>query len=652
MAKSGVLTNTFATGRYIMITWEIVSQDYKNNNSTLLFTAYLVSQGSGYYISSSATKTVTITAGKSGEIPTEYTYTAKGLLNLAEGETKELFSKELTFHHDPDGSLRVIFGMDMTIEATLGGTYVSTASTGLTTSSVDAPAGPTTPQINQAVNVGKSVRIYLPADNSDFHHILYWESSNNVWQQFAYNVNSYYDWTVDLALSTKIPNATSGKVRIRCDTYADNIRWTDEVIGEKIIEVSFYITEDVGKPAVTFSVSQTNNAGVDAFIPDKSTVKLTATAEPKLNATLVRYEFSYCGETKTITTANKSATVSFLLPEDTGTTFDVGVTVTDTRGFSTTAQQTLDTLPYGAPMITTLTATRGEYDGTTFRETLAGKMLKIVLAGEVEKITETTAIKYKIEYRAQSETEYTVLIDETDIAADDINLTLYTDEIFDENTAYTIRATLMDTYVALSRIIVVRSRQVMLNFSPDGTSMCIGGMATHKDQVEILMKMRLTSGFVAIPLPAGADLREYVQAGWYAGNCEGSDYKNCPVAEGSFLLEVIPCGTGGELMQRLTRCDRISPTVHQCFYEDTSWGDWIQVVAAGSYDVGGAIFIPSISSDGYVSWTNNAGLPNPNPVCVMGTKPVRGTDYWTEADQQRIVEDVIEALPAAEGVSY
>lgn len=34
-----------------------------------------------------------------------------------------------------------------------------------------------------------------------------------------------------------------------------------------------------------------------------------------------------------------------------------------------------------------------------------------------------------------------------------------------------------------------------------------------------------------------------------------------------------------------------------------------------------------------------------------GKTPVKGTDYWTEADKTAIVADVIAALPAAEGVS-
>ena len=45
-------------------------------------------------------------------------------------------------------------------------------------------------------------------------------------------------------------------------------------------------------------------------------------------------------------------------------------------------------------------------------------------------------------------------------------------------------------------------------------------------------------------------------------------------------------------------------------------------------------------------WVNNGPLQGP-----AGYTPVRGTDYWTSADQQAIVDAVLSALPAAEGVS-
>lgn len=37
---------------------------------------------------------------------------------------------------------------------------------------------------------------------------------------------------------------------------------------------------------------------------------------------------------------------------------------------------------------------------------------------------------------------------------------------------------------------------------------------------------------------------------------------------------------------------------------------------------------------------------------VDGHTPVKGTDYWTAADKEEIVQDVLAALPSSEEVSY
>ena len=108
----------------------------------------------------------------------------------------------------------------------------------------------------------------------------------------------------------------------------------------------------------------------------------------------------------------------------------------------------------------------------------------------------------------------------------------------------------------------------------------------------------------------------------------------------------------------------------------------------------GATFYPSVSPDGVLSWENDRGLENPEPVNIkgpagatgpqgpkgdtgatgpqgpkgdtgatgpqgpkgdtgatgpQGPKPVKGEDYWTAADQEDIVRQVIDALPKYNG---
>ena len=58
----------------------------------------------------------------------------------------------------------------------------------------------------------------------------------------------------------------------------------------------------------------------------------------------------------------------------------------------------------------------------------------------------------------------------------------------------------------------------------------------------------------------------------------------------------------------------------------------------------GTTYTPSVNADGDLSWTNDGGLANPETVRIVGKDgtpgytPVKGTDYFTEADKQEIAE--------------
>ena len=77
-----------------------------------------------------------------------------------------------------------------------------------------------------------------------------------------------------------------------------------------------------------------------------------------------------------------------------------------------------------------------------------------------------------------------------------------------------------------------------------------------------------------------------------------------------------------------------------------------KTINIGSSGDGGATFIPSVSADGVISWTNDKGLPNPEPVNIKGVDgytPVKGKDYFTDADKAEMVSSVISQLPVYDG---
>lgn len=75
----------------------------------------------------------------------------------------------------------------------------------------------------------------------------------------------------------------------------------------------------------------------------------------------------------------------------------------------------------------------------------------------------------------------------------------------------------------------------------------------------------------------------------------------------------------------------------------------------------GAHYTPVITetSDAVMlGWTNDGGFENPLAVNIRGKDgndgytPVKGKDYWTEAEKTAMVNDVLAALPNASGVSF
>ena len=121
-ATSGTISKNFHNGGYYLkITWEVTSQSKANNTSTVKVNAILGSNGSAYYISSSASKNITLTING-----TKYSGTCT--VGISANGSKTLMTKTVTVSHKSDGTKTCSFACSLGIAVTLSGTYYSTVS--------------------------------------------------------------------------------------------------------------------------------------------------------------------------------------------------------------------------------------------------------------------------------------------------------------------------------------------------------------------------------------------------------------------------------------------------------------------------------------------------------------------------------------------
>lgn len=569
MASSGSFRNDFRTGYHLLVEWKVDNRSIENNTSSVIVTAYLVSEGSSYIINSSAEKTVKLIIDG-----TTYTKTAKGLANLAGNQKKSLFSKTVTIAHNADGTksfpIYCTFGLKVTLSGTYWGTVRAPAS-GSATATLDTIPRATTPTTSGTWNVGNTVTINTPRASSAFTHTLQYSLNNSTWTNIATGVETSTTWTLPAALATAKTKATSGTVYIRCITYNGGTN-----IGSKTISRTYSITSAYAAPSVSLSSSQTNEAGISAYIRGRSSVTLKATATLKHGATAAKYVFKYGGTTKTVTSTASTASVTFALPSNAAASYEYSVTVTDSRGFTASKSGTITTVAYSVPVISALTVTRGDYNGTTFTEASKGNNLRIVVAGTITSLSNANAKNYKVEYRLSNATAYTTLINTKAASGYAVSITEYTDAIFSENASYVLRFTLSDGFESVSQIVDVPSQKVLLNFSANGKAMAIGGIASVDDALEIMMESYMTGGIKPMQLPINSDLDEIMKSGLYIGSVSGGTFLNTPteLTSGSFMLMVADSGSAGQRMQRCMYANKTAYRAYVRFYHTSSWGAW------------------------------------------------------------------------------
>lgn len=505
MALSGTFYGT-TSNEYIepKIVWS-ATQSVSGNYSTVTATLYYSRTNKGYTTEGSGSYTLTI----NGNAKTE----TKRLTLTYNSNTKAI-SHTVQVSHAADGSKSI------TIKATgsiPGSTFTSTTISATVT--LDTIPRATTPTVSAAsVNMGSAVTINTPRASSSFTHTLAYSFAGSSYTNIATGVGTSYSWTVP-DLASKIPNATSGTVSIRCITYNGSTQ-----IGTKTVSMTAKVPSSVVPTISSVALAEAvSSIGTqfNVYVQGKSKVKATITAAGAKGSTIKSYSSTLAGQTYT----GASWTSGVLTSSG---SFTVTAKVTDSRGRTATKTASFTVTAYSAPKVTAFTAYRSDASGAAKDD---GTYVTVKYKYTVPTLGGGNTAAMKIEYKRSADTEWTSLLTGSALTAD----TKATPQgvTFSVDYQYDLRLSVTDYFKAEGvYLALLPSGAVILDLAADGKGIAFGKTA-DRSGVDFGWSAKgavLGLWEASAEVPENGDLNDLRVPGVYTtfNNARTATIANCP----------------------------------------------------------------------------------------------------------------------------
>lgn len=457
MASSGSISGSILSGAYTLrVDWS-QTKNVSGNTSKVTCAMYLV-QKSGWRLNISGRENTTTING------TSYSYDSPAI-NKTGATTKLGTVTSGNIAHNSDGSKSITIASTFNIQATISGTYYSKITCSATVT-LDTIPRATTPTLSAtSVDMGGSVTISLPRASSAFTHDLAYTFAGSSWTTITTGAGTSYAWTVP-DLASKIPNATSGTVTIRCITKSGSTS-----IGTKTVTMTIKVPSSV-VPTISAVATAEATSGLaaqfGAFVQNKSKIKATITAAGAKGSTIKSYSTvfrgkTYSGASFTSDVVTASGSISMV------------TTVKDSRGRTAKKTTTVTVVAYSAPKISKLTAYRADASGAAQED---GVYAMISYAYSVAAVGNKNTAKMSVTWKRSTDTTWnsTPLLSGSSLSA--AATTKAASPTFSTDYQYDIRCTVTDWFGTTATFTTtLPTGAVIMDFSADGKGLGIGKVA-------------------------------------------------------------------------------------------------------------------------------------------------------------------------------
>lgn len=541
MATSGALSTSNDNIKY-KITVNQNSRNVAGNTSNVTVSVRVYRTNSGYTTYGTGTIYCKINGTTYSEaITSDDKITSSGIV---------LFTKTLNIAHNADGS------KTLNTSAWINHSQFSASEQSYNVTLTSIPRA-TTPTVNDSdINLGTSITISMPRASGSFTHTLryaFGKASGTI----GSGLGTSKAWAPPLSLASQIPNTTSGKLTIYCDTYNGSTK-----IGTKSLTITVRVPATVVPTISSVAVTDTNSTQYEKMggvVKGKSKLSVKITASGAYGSTISSYSTTGGGKTY----AGASFTVSNIT---TAGTLKFTVTVKDSRGRTAEVDKSINVLDYENPVINKFTVIRADSDGTPNDE---GSSLLISYGFTIAPVNNKNDKSFTISMKPADSDSFITLKSGSEYSA---NTTLIPAGTVNPDMTYTIRLKISDYFKSITHDIEAPTAFTLIDYHSSGKGLSFGKVAEEEGIVDFGLKAKFNNGETpegAITILSGTDIDTILTPGYYVfSSAVSSTLINLPFTSSSGSIEVIREGDSNQVRQVITKCSTNREIWERLYYSN------------------------------------------------------------------------------------
>lgn len=328
--------------------------------------------------------------------------------------------------------------------------------------------------------LGNAITIPITKYNSSFYDVLTISVGGTVVKTVNGITNgaSVSFTTTELnTIYSKLPNATKGTFTFKLTTKTSS---SGSSVGTSTKSATGTIPSSV-KPTISGITLTEAVSGLaskfGAYIQNQSKITGTVNASAGTGSSISTYKTTINGSSYT----SKTFTTGVL---KTSGTNNISITVTDSRGRTSTYSTTFNVLAYSKPVISAFNVERCNADGTLNDE---GTKAKITIKSTITSLNSKNNSSYLLQYKLSSVDTWTTITQSLSGYVVDTNfvasgVTLNIDNVYD------FRITVSDYFEPIPKTDNVAESFTLINYNADGTAIAFGGVSEESNCFDVKLK--------------------------------------------------------------------------------------------------------------------------------------------------------------------